>query len=150
MKVTFVRPNMHDGRSTDAMEPLSFANLKGLTPPDIETVLYDERLEEIPYDEPTDLVAMTVETYTARRAYQIAAEFRQRGVPVVFGGFHPTFLPDEALAHGDAVVLGDAEGAWKKVLGDISAGALQPRYRQSEFPDLAGHFPDRSLFDGKN
>ena len=61
------------------MEPLCFAMLKSLTPPDVETVLHDERLEPIPFDEPTDLVAMTVETYTARRAYQIADEYRRRG-----------------------------------------------------------------------
>ncbi|MBI1879617.1 MAG: methylase, partial [Chloroflexi bacterium] len=61
MKITFIRPNMSDMRSADAMEPLVFAILAGLTPPDIETVLYDERLEAIPYDDPTDLVALTVE-----------------------------------------------------------------------------------------
>ena len=59
--------------------------------------LFDERLEPIPFDHDTDLIALTVETYTARRAYQIATRFRQRGVPVVMGGYHPTFLPDEAL-----------------------------------------------------
>jgi len=61
MKITFIRPNMSDMRSVDAMEPLVFAILAGLTPPDMETVLFDERLEVIPYDEPTDLVALTVE-----------------------------------------------------------------------------------------
>ena len=97
MKVTFIRPNLYERRSGDAMEPLVFAILKSLTPPDVEVAFHDERLEAIPYDEPTDLVAMTVETYTARRAYQIAREFRARGVPIVMGGYHPTFLPDEAL-----------------------------------------------------
>ena len=54
--------------------------LAGLTPPDVEVVLYDDRMEGIPYDEQTDLVAITVETYTARRSYEIASEYRQRGV----------------------------------------------------------------------
>ena len=79
------------------MEPLSFAILKSLTPSDVEVEFFDERLEEIPTDTSTDLVALTVETYTARRSYQIATEFRRRGVPVVMGGYHPSFLPDEAL-----------------------------------------------------
>nr|MBC8352573.1 B12-binding domain-containing radical SAM protein [Planctomycetota bacterium] len=70
MKVTFVRPNLFEERSSDAMHPLCFAILKSLTPADVETAFYDERLEDIPFDEPTDLVAMTVETYTARRSYQ--------------------------------------------------------------------------------
>ena len=94
MKITFIRPNMFAKRSYDAMHPLCFAILKRLTPPDVQTAFYDERVEEIPFNEPTDLVAMTVETYTARRSYQIAAEFRRRDVKVVMGGYHPTFLPD--------------------------------------------------------
>ena len=60
------------------VEPLQLGVLAGLTPPDVEIAMYDDRLESIPYDEPTDLVAITVETYTARRAYEISAEFRRR------------------------------------------------------------------------
>jgi len=149
MKITFIRPNMFAGRAADAMQPLSFAILKSLTPRAIETAFYDERLEPIPVDEPTDLVAMTVETYTARRSYQLVGEFRQRGVPVVMGGYHPTFLPDEALQYCDAVVIGDAEGIWHQVIQDTQDGCLQSVYQQDEFPDLAGSNPDRSIFQGK-
>ena len=149
MKVTFIRPNLYDDRSSDAMEPLCFAILKSLTPDDIETAFYDERLEPIPVDEDTDLVAMTVETYTARRAYQIAAAYRRRGIPVVMGGYHPTFLPEEALEHADAVVKGDAEGIWQHVLADAQNGGLKPLYESAAFPDLAGVMPDRSIFNGK-
>src|SRR5512145_2833186 len=117
MKITFIRPN-----------------LAGLTPPDMETVLYDERLEPIPYDDPTDLVALTVETYNARRAYQIAMQFRRRGVPVVMGGYHPTFLPDEALQFADAVVVGDAEGLWPQLVRDAQRGRLEKIYRQPDYP----------------
>lgn len=149
MRVTFIRPNLYDDRSSDAMEPLCFAILKALTPDDVETTFHDERLEPIPVDEDTDLVAMTVETYTARRAYQIAAEYRKRGVPVVIGGYHPTFLPDEGLEHADAVVKGDAEGIWGQVLNDARNGRLQRIYESDGFPDLAGVIPDRSIFNGK-
>ena len=149
MKVTFIRPNLFDRRSSDAMEPLSFAILKSLTPPDVETAFYDERLERLPFDEPTDLVAMTVETYTARRSYQIAAEYRRRGVTVVMGGYHPTFLPDEVLEHADAIVIGDAEHVWGQVVADARAGTLERRYEHPEFGSLAGLHPDRSIFKGK-
>ena len=131
------------------MEPLCFAILKSLTPADVDVDFYDERLEEIPLDPDTDLVAMTVETYTARRAYEIAAQYRKRGVPVVLGGYHPTFLPQEALEHADAVVVGDAEGVWPKVLEDTRSGSLQGIYRNSEFPTLENIMPDRSIFAGK-
>ena len=149
MKVTFIRPNLYDDRSSDAMEPLCFAILKALTPVDVETSFYDERLEPVPVEEKTDLVAMTIETYTARRAYQIAAQYRERGIPVVIGGYPPTFLPDEGLEHADAVVKGDAEGIWGRILDDAQNGSLQRIYESDDFPDLAGVIPDRSIFDGK-
>jgi radical SAM superfamily enzyme YgiQ (UPF0313 family) len=140
---------MYPTRSSDAMEPLCFAILKSLTPPDVETMFHDERLETIPYDEPTDLAALTVETYTARRAYQIAAEYRRRGVKVVMGGYHPTFLPEEALMFADAVIQGDAEGVWQQIVADARAERLRRLYRQDEFPPLGGVEPDRSIFAGK-
>jgi len=149
MKVMFIRPNLYDDRSSDAMEPLCFAILKSLTPDHVETTFYDERLEAIPTDENADLIAMTVETYTARRAYQIAAQYRRRGIPVVIGGYHPTFLPDEGLEHADAVVRGDAEGIWGQILDDAQHGSLQQVYQSSEFPELANIIPDRSIFKGK-
>ena len=149
MKITYIRPNLFDSRSSDAMQPLCFAILKSMTPPDVETALYDERLEPLPLEEPTDLVAMTVETYTARRAYQIAESYRGRGVKVVMGGYHPTFLPDEALQYADAVVVGDAEGIWPHLVEDARTEQLQRLYRQTDFPPLAGSRPDRSIFKGK-
>lgn len=149
MRLTFIRPNLFDGRSYDAMHPLSIAILKSLTPKDIETRFYDERIEELPLDEPTDLVAITVETYTARRAYQIATHYRQRGIPVIMGGYHPTFLPEEALQFADAVVIGDAEGIWPRVVEDAANGRLARKYQQDEFPSLAEVYPDRSIFHGK-
>ena len=150
MKITFIRPNMYDDRSSDAMEPLCFAILKSLTPSDIDVSLIDERLEDIPPDLSTDLIAMTVETYTARRAYEIADDFRRQGIPVVMGGYHPTFLPDEALDHADAVVKGDAEGVWERVIEDARKGSLRPVYESAEFPSLENCMPDRSIFAGKN
>jgi len=149
MKTTFIRPNMYADRSGDAMEPLCFAILKSLTPKEISTNFFDERLEEIPFGESTGLVAITVETYTARRAYQIADEFRRRAIPVVMGGYHPTFVPDEALQHADAVVRGDAEDVWQEVLTDTQNQSLKSVYQSSSFPPLGGIQPDRSIFNGK-
>jgi hypothetical protein len=96
---------MQGRRTSDAMQPLVFAILRALTPPDVEVVVYDERVEPIPLDERTDLVAMTVETYTARRALQLATAYRRRRVPVVMGAYHPTFLPEECAAFADAIAF---------------------------------------------
>ncbi len=145
--ITFVRPNLGQGRSADAMTPLVFAILRALTPAHIETILIDERIEPfISVD--TDLVAITVETFTARRAYEIAAHYRAMGVKVVVGGHHPSMRPDEALDHADCVVVGDAEGVWADLITDAAAGTLKRRY---EAPRGSGPRPafDRNIFAGK-
>jgi radical SAM superfamily enzyme YgiQ (UPF0313 family) len=131
------------------MEPLPPAQLAALTPPEWEVRFHDDRMERIPFDEPTDLVALSVETYTARRAYQIASEYRKRGVPVVMGGFHATLRTEEVTRYADAVVVGEAEGIWPRVLDDFRAGRMQRVYRAQGRPSLAGVRPDRSIFEGK-
>ena len=132
------------------MEPLPPATIAGLTPPDVDVRFYDDRMEEIPFDEPTDLVAISVETYTARRAYQIASEYRRRGVPVVMGGFHPTLCPDEVAEYADSVVVGEAEGIWPRLIDDFRHGRMEPMYR-AERPAVTrgGLRPDRRIFRGK-
>ncbi|MCA9184179.1 MAG: radical SAM protein [Pirellulaceae bacterium] len=149
MKIVFIRPNLFEGRSSDAFEPLVFAILRGLTPPEIECELYDERIEPIPLDCSADLIAITVETFTARRAYQISSHFRRRGIPVVLGGYHATFCPQEALRFASSVVVGDAEEAWPQVVADARHGRLMPIYRGSNNVSLEGMRVDRSIFGGK-
>jgi len=155
VKVTFIKPNMgrtHDGRryrDSACMEPLTFAVLAGLLPEGDRAVLYDDRLEDIPYDEATDLVAINVEIYTARRAYEIAAEYRRRKVPVVLGGCHAGMAPEEAADFADAVVIGDAERSWPKLIEDARDGRLQPVYRGETPAVIEGVNTDWSIFRGK-
>ena len=131
------------------MESLPAATLAGLTPKDIEVRFYDDRMETIPFDEATDLVAISVETYTAKRAYQIASEYRRRKVPVVMGGFHPSLCPDEAAKHAEAVVVGEAEESWPLLLDDFRHGKLEKFYQSTGRPSLERVKPDRSIFRGK-
>lgn len=131
------------------MEPLPAATLAGLTPSGVDIRFYDDRMELIPFDEPTDLVAISVETYTARRAYQIASEFRSRRVPVVMGGFHASLCPDEVARHAEAVVIGEAEDVWPRVIDDARHGRLEREYRAPARPSLRGLRPDRRIFRGK-
>jgi radical SAM superfamily enzyme YgiQ (UPF0313 family) len=147
-KITLIRPNIGNYRSLDAFPPLAMGILASRIPKDIETVFYDDRCEEIPLDEPTDLVAMSVETFTARRAYLLADIYRANGVPVVMGGHHPTLLPEEALRHADAVVTGDAEGVWEELLDDFRHGSMKDVYDGGR--GVASDYRlDRSIFDGK-
>jgi radical SAM superfamily enzyme YgiQ (UPF0313 family) len=131
------------------MEPLQLGVLAGMTPAEIDIVLIDDRCEEIPYDDPTNLVGITVETFTARRAYEISAEYRARRVPVVLGGFHPTLLPEEASLHSDTIVIGDAETVWTDVIEDARSGNLKPVYRASPGVPQSGSLPRRDIFMGK-
>ncbi|HKV07971.1 MAG TPA: radical SAM protein, partial [Thermoanaerobaculia bacterium] len=108
-----------------------------------------DRMETVPYDEPTDLVALSVETYTARRAYQIASEYRRRGVPVAMGGFHASLCPDEVACFAESVVIGEAEALWPEVVDDYRHGRPKKTYRQTGRTSLAGARPDRRIFRGK-
>ncbi|PKN44342.1 MAG: hypothetical protein CVU59_11865, partial [Deltaproteobacteria bacterium HGW-Deltaproteobacteria-17] len=140
--MTFVRPCI--GRPVPgkfekgAIEPLTLAVLGALTPPDVEVEMFDDRVEAVPLDRPTDLAAITTESFTAARAYQIAAEYRSRGVPVVLGGMHASLLPAEAARHADAVVVGDAEPVWAQVIADARRGKLKKRYRGAPQPPQTG------------
>ena len=155
MRLTIIHPciGRKPGQSyirTWQMEALPAATIAGLTPEDVEIRFYDDRMEVIPFDEATDLVAISVETYTAKRAYQIATEYRKRKVPVVMGGFHATLCPDEAALHAEAVVCGEAETLWAQVIDDARHGRLQKFYRNTgPRPSLARMKPDRSIFEGK-
>ncbi|MDR0480351.1 MAG: B12-binding domain-containing radical SAM protein [Gallionellaceae bacterium] len=153
MRLTFIHPAIGHRAGEKyirswQMEPLPIATLAGLTPADIELRFYDDRMERIPFDEPTDAVAIPVETYTAHRAYQIASEYRSRGIPVVLGGFHPTLMPDEAARYGDAIMTGEAESVWAEMIDDLRHRTLRRRY--DGIPtSLENIRVDRSLFRGK-
>jgi len=148
VRIVLIRPNMGNYRSTDAMPPLAMGILAARSTGH-QVRFFDDRTEVIPENLEADLVALSVETFTARRAYQIADGFKQRGVPVVMGGYHPTFLPDEALLHANAVVSGDAEGTWECLLDDLSRGRLQRIYRGNNQAPLEDVRIDRSIFAGK-
>lgn len=115
---------------------LSLATVAALTPSDIEVSFSDDLINPIDLDgnlKGVDLVGISCSTKTASRAYQIAQAYREQGVPVVLGGVHPTAVPDEALEHGDAVVIGEAEESWPRLIEDFRRGNLERIYRQGGF-----------------
>jgi radical SAM superfamily enzyme YgiQ (UPF0313 family) len=154
MRLTLIYPSVGRKENTPyvrawQMQPLSMALLASLTPDDVDLRFCDDRMEEIPFDEPTDLVALSVETFTALRAYKISRQFRDRGVPVVMGGYHVTLLPDEAAQESDAIIVGDAEPVWRTMLDDARRRDLKPRYDGRGKRTLGGIRPRRDLFRGK-
>ena len=129
---------------------LTMPLLAALTPPEIQVHHTDEIIREVDFARPVDLVAITCSTPAAPHAYEIARRFQERGVPVVLGGPHPTLLPAEAQAHADAVVIGEAEESWPRLIEDFRQGRLQPAYRSQRPPSLC-QLPHarRDLLEGR-
>ncbi len=142
MQIELIAPASEDSAN---IPRLGLSILASLTPPEDEVTHHDDGLT--PFDlerdvKPVDLVGISVDSKTARRAYDIADAYRSHGVRVVLGGIHPTALPGEALEHADSVVVGEAEDSWPRLLADFKAGQLAPIYR-SPWPSLAGRPPPR-------
>ena len=130
--------------------PLTLTTLAALVPAELGADIWiiDEGVEDIPADLEADLIGMTVITGTSMRAYELARDFRGRGIPVVLGGPHVTLAPDEATRHADAIVTGYAEQSWPRLLKDFAANAMQPRYAQGvDFSLADSPFPRRDLLD---
>jgi radical SAM superfamily enzyme YgiQ (UPF0313 family) len=110
--------------------PLSILYLAGLTPKEHDITIVDECVQSIDFDEPVDLVGISTMSSNAKRAYEIADEFRRRNVKVVMGGIHVSSVEvEEVLGHADAVVIGEADDSWKIVLQDASHGKLKKIYK---------------------
>lgn len=158
MKITMIKPNigllrLKNGKDVPfndkgRMEPLQLGVLAGLTPDRHEIKLVDDRINAVDYDKSTDLVAITVEIYMAKRAYEIATEYRKRGVTVVLGGIHASLMPEEACQYADSVIIGDAEAVWEQVLDDVENNQLKSEYHSFPSTPHPGKFARRSIYEG--
>jgi len=117
---------------------VSLLAVAAATPDGHEIVYVDEHVEPIDFGMRADVVGVSFPTGLAPRAYEIGDGFRRRGVPVAFGGYHPTFMPDEAMLHCDAVCVGEAEPSWPRMLSDLAGGRMEKVYRANGPCDLAG------------
>jgi radical SAM superfamily enzyme YgiQ (UPF0313 family) len=128
-------------RRESKQAPLGLGIIASLTPSDWNIRIIDENFREFHYKE-ADLVGITAVTASANRAYEIAAIYREKGIPVVLGGIHASALPDEALKFVDSVVIGEAEGSWGNLIKDFESGNLQTKYT-SALSDLRNAPPAR-------
>ena len=152
MRVRLIYPDGGDFplRYRSRIASLGLITVASLFPPEWEVKFTDERLEPIDFEEEADLVAISAMTFQASRAYAIADAFRTRKVKVILGGPHPSVLPQEAAAHADSVVVGEAEGVFPQLLKDLRDGGLEPVYRCGEKVELSHlAFPRRDLLRGK-
>jgi radical SAM superfamily enzyme YgiQ (UPF0313 family) len=155
IQLVYPNPNPTVGLSGRKVESAALQLLAALTPAEHEISIVQEHLgDRVRADEAkVDLVGITAMTIQASRAYDIADAYRRAGKTVVLGGIHPSVRPDEALRHADAVVVGEAEPVWPRVLADAGAGKLRGIYRGDAFADLSvlpnyrrDLFPKRSTF----
>ena len=128
--VSIVKTKGNRWNRYNVWKPLGLMVLAGLTPDDWEVSIYDENLATPDYYALPlpDLVGITAFTSQATRAYDIAATFRRLNVPVVMGGIHATMCQREAMGHVDAIVTGEAESVWRRVLADCLNGKLDKCY----------------------
>lgn len=115
---------------------ISVLAVAAATPKEIEFEYIDEYVEAIDFNKHFDLVGISFMTALAPRAYEIGDEFRRQGVTVVFGGYHPTFMPEEAIQHCDAICIGEAELNWPNIIEDFKKGELKRFYKSPQRPDL--------------
>jgi radical SAM superfamily enzyme YgiQ (UPF0313 family) len=111
------------------IQPLNLAYVAAVTPSGWDIEIIDENFDEIEIRKDVDLVGITSMTVTITRAYEIASQFRQVGIPVVMGGIHVSMVPEEALHYADVVVTGEAETIWSKVIKDFEKKSLQRVYK---------------------
>ena len=121
--------------------PLTLTTLASLVPPEIphSIQIYDEGVQSLPDDLEADIVGLTVITGSAPRSYELADQFRRRGIFTVLGGPHVTLMPEEAQSHADSVVTGYAEEEWPRLLRDYVGGSPQARYsmrKEFSFADM--------------
>lgn len=133
VRVELITPAVEDNAP---IPNLSLATVAALTPPEMRVSFTDDLINPVDLNgdlKDVDLVGITCSTKTAPRAYEIAKAYRERGAPVVLGGIHPTAVPEEALEHCDAVVVGEAEEIWPHLIEDFQRGNLERIYQREGF-----------------
>ena len=131
--------------------PLTLPTLAALVPLELnaEIVVFDEISDKVLPDGAFDIVGITVISSESTRAYEIADHYRESGAFVVLGGYHVSFLPDEALEHADAIVTGEGLAAWPKLLRDFAAGVPGRVYDDGDATISDRPFPMREILKSR-
>jgi len=126
----------------EALPSLGLLTLAGMTPPHIAVEYLEVRdvnLGELPRD--FDAVAISTLTATAGEAYRLAARFKSIGTKVILGGLHVSALPEESRRHADAIVIGEGESTWPRIVRDLEMGKLDTLYDGRLKPFDLAHSP---------
>lgn len=158
MKILLISPDNDNqyGRGVSAANKyrmitplLGLPYLAALTPQDVEVKIIDEAHGLMTEFEEADLVGITGMTMHAERMYRIADRYRDKGIPVVLGGIHVSYMPEEAANHADSVVIGEADEVWPQLIEDFRLNRLKSVYRNESRPDIKNlPFPRLDLVQG--
>jgi radical SAM superfamily enzyme YgiQ (UPF0313 family) len=132
MKILLIMPHPNKRRNLVSKfnyPSLTLQQVAAITPSEHDVELVDERYEPVNFNGKYDLVGISCLTYNSLRGYEIATLFRKQRIPVVFGGYHASLMPDEVKQHADSVVIGEAELTWPLLLKDAEKGELKPFYK---------------------
>jgi radical SAM superfamily enzyme YgiQ (UPF0313 family) len=137
MKIKLISAAVRSRSRWSQIMTLSLPAVAAATPEGHDITIEDERVKKINMDDSPELVGISYEVFRAYRAYDVADHYRKRHVPVVLGGMHASVMPEEALLHADAVVVGEAEEVWPQIVADAVAGKMRGIYRAQKAVDLA-------------
>jgi radical SAM superfamily enzyme YgiQ (UPF0313 family) len=109
---------------------LALTSFAATSPAHWEVHYWDENLlgGRPPFRPMPQVVGITVHLTFAQRAFELAAWYRSRGSKVILGGLHVLSCPEECAPHADALAIGDGVQLWPRILADVEAGALKPKY----------------------
>lgn len=95
----------------------------------------DARSEDVDFESPATVIAITGKVSQRGEMKTIATEFRRRGKLVLAGGPHVSLWPEDVRPYVDVLVIGEMEGIAAEIFADIEAGTPKPEYRGGK-PDL--------------
>ena len=125
------------------MIPLALPTIAALTPDHYDIRIFDEEIEALPKNEKPDIVGITTLAATGKRSFELGDKYRAMGAKVIYGGPYASFMRNEALKHGDCVIVGEAEGKWERCLEDFENGCLKPVYESQTFVEYKTQNPPR-------
>jgi len=147
----FYPKDPHSSYGKHVLTPsLALTTVAAGTPPGWAVEYWDENLLQghPPFAPFPQVVGITVHLTFARRAYELARWYRDRGALVVLGGLHVISCPEEVRPHGDALALGEGAAIWGRVLRDVDQGQLAPEYRADyRVPYRTDPAPRRDLLE---
>ena len=108
---------------------LSLVTLASLIAAEHIVYIEDENIQNLNLNDKPDLVGITVNVETSKRAYEIASIYKRKNIKVILGGIHVSANPGEALEYADSVCIGEAEEVMKIIIKDAQKGELKKIYQ---------------------